>query len=213
MKKPEISLEGLEPFFEKIEKLPQLYRVLISVGIFLVFIGVFVWFLYLPKYKTIDKLEKQLSSLKSKLKKAKEDAKDLKKFQTKMKKAEAQFRMAMRSLPEKEEIPSLLSSISQSGQDSGLEFLLFQPRPEKKRDFYAEIPVNMKVSGKFHNVVIFFDKVARLPRVVNIRNIKMKPGKGGNSLSTSCTAVTYKFIKSKSKKKKKGKRRKGRKRK
>ncbi len=213
MKKPELSLEGLEPFFDKVEKLPQLYRVLISVGIFLVFIGAFVWFLYLPKYKTIDQLEKQLSNLESKLKKAKEDAKDLKKFQTRMKKAEAQFRMAMKSLPEKEEIPSLLSSISQSGQDSGLEFLLFQPRPEKKKDFYAEIPVNMKVSGQFHNVVIFFDKVARLPRVVNIRNIKMKPTKGGRSLTTSCTAVTYKFIQSKPKKKKKGKRKKGRKRK
>lgn len=212
MKKPEFSLEALEPFFDKIEKLPQLYRVLISVSVFAVFIGVFVWFLYLPKYKTINKLEDQLSKLEKKLKKAKEDAKDLKKFQTRMKKAEARFRMAMKSLPEKREIPSLLSSISQSGKDSGLEFLLFQPRPEKKKDFYAEIPVNMRVNGKFHNVVVFFDKVARLPRVVNIRNIRMKPTKNGRSLNTSCTAVTYKFIQKKAGKKKKGKRRKGRKR-
>ena len=202
MKKPEISFEALEPFFDKIEKLSQLHRLLISSGIFLLVIGLFVWLLYMPKYQTIGKLEKNLARLEKQLQKAKADARDLKKFQERMKKAEARFRLAKKSLPEKEEIPSLLSSISQSGKDSGLEFLLFQPRGERKKDFYAEIPVNIKVNGRYHNVAIFFDKVARLSRVVNIRNIKMKPIKGGRSLTTSCTAVTYKFIEQKPKKKK-----------
>ena len=194
MKKPELSLEALEPFFDKLEKLSQLQRILISGGIFLLVIGLFVWLLYLPKYKRIDQLEKNLVRLEKQLQKAKADASNLKMFQDRMKKAEARFRLAKKSLPEKEEIPSLLASISQSGQDSGLEFLLFQPRGERKKDFYAEIPVNIKVNGPYHNVAIFFDKVARLSRVVNIRNIKMRPIKGGRSLTTSCTAVTYKFI-------------------
>lgn len=209
MKKPDLSFEALEPFFDKIEKLSQLHRILISSGIFLLVIGLFVWLLYMPKYKTISQLETDLQKLQNQLRKAKADARDLKKFQDKMKKAEARFRLAKKSLPEKEEIPSLLSSISQSGQDSGLEFLLFQPKGERRKDFYAEIPVNIRVKGQFHNVALFFDKVARLPRVVNIRNIKIKPGKGGRSLTTSCTAVTYKFIERAPKKKKK----KGRKRK
>ena len=210
MKKPEISLEALEPFFEKIEKLPKVARILISVGIFLVFIGAFVWFLYVPKYESINKLESELKKLEGQLAKAKKNAKDLRKFQAKFQKAEIQFKTVMKSLPNKEEIPSLLTSISQSGQDSGLEFLLFQPKGEKKKGFYAEIPVSMKITGPFHNVVIFFDKVARLPRVVNIKNIKMTPNKQGTRLTTNCTAVTYKFIdkppKKKSKKKKKKKR-------
>jgi type IV pilus assembly protein PilO len=63
----------------------------------------------------------------------------------------------------------------------------------------------MKVTGSFHNVAIFFDKVARLPRVVNINNIKMTPSKNGKRLTTNCTAVTYKFInRPPAKKKKKG---------
>ena len=194
MKKPDLSFEALEPFFDKIEKLSQVHRILISSGIFLLVIGLFVWLLYIPKYKNISKLETDLQSLRTQLRKAKADARDLKKFQDKMKKAEARFRKAKKSLPEKEEIPSLLSSISQSGQDSGLEFLLFQPKGERRKDFYAEIPVNIKVTGRFHNVALFFDKVARLPRVVNIQNIRLKPSKGGKSLTTSCTAVTYKFI-------------------
>ena len=205
MKKPEISFEALEPFFDKIEKLSQAQRILISGGLFLLVIALFVWLLYIPKYQTIGKLETDLQKLQKQLRRAKADARDLKKWQEKRKKAELTFRLARKSLPEKEEIPSLLASISQSGQDAGLEFLLFQPKGERKKDFYAEIPVNIKVNGSYHNVVIFFDKIARLPRVVNIQNIKMKPIKGGRSLTTSCTAVTYKFIKQAPKKKKKKK--------
>jgi type IV pilus assembly protein PilO len=203
MKKPDLSFEALEPFLDKIEKLSQLHRILISSGIFLLVIGLFVWLLYVPKYKTIGKLETDLEKLQQQLRKAKADARDLKKFQQRMKKAEARFRLAKKSLPENEEIPSLLSSISQSGQDAGLEFLLFQPRGERKKNFYAEIPVNIKVNGQYHNVALFFDKVARLPRVVNIQNVNMKPIKGGSSLTTSCTAVTYKFIEQAPRKKKK----------
>ena len=127
-----------------------------------------------------------------------------------MKEAEAQFQMAMKKLPEKEEIPSLLASISNSGQLVGLEFLLFEPKPERKKEFYAEIPVAMNIKGDFHNLAIFFDQVARLSRIVNIRNIQMAGAKGKNTsdLNAKCMAVTYKFVeKSAPKKNKKKKRR------
>jgi type IV pilus assembly protein PilO len=209
MKKTSLSLDAFEPFIDKIEKLSKLYRILISAGTFLVFIGVAVFLFYMPKYETIANLEKELAKLDKELQTAKSNAKDLKKFQQKMKDAEEQFKIVMKSLPEKEEIPSLLTSISDSGKDSGLEFLLFQPKKEIPKEFYAEIPVAMKVTGKFHNIAIFFDRVARLSRVVNIRNISMKPAKGNLSLTTSCTAVTYKFIENKpAPKKKKSKKKK-----
>jgi type IV pilus assembly protein PilO len=209
MKKTSLFLDAFEPLVDKIEKLSKLYRLLISGGIFLVFIGVAVFLLYMPKYETIATLENELAKLEKELQIAKRNAKDLNKFQQKMKDAEEQFKIVMKSLPEKEEIPSLLTSISDSGKDSGLEFLLFQPKGEITKDFYAEIPVAMTVKGKFHNIATFFDRVARLSRVVNIRNISMKPVQDNLSLTTSCTAVTYKFIenkpankKNKSKKKK-----------
>jgi type IV pilus assembly protein PilO len=208
MKKTSLSLDAFEPFIDKIEKLSKLYRLLISAGTFLVFIGVAVFLFYMPKYETIGKLEKELAKLDKELQTAKRNAKDLKKFQQKMKDAEEQFKIVMKSLPEKEEIPSLLTSISDSGKDSGLEFLLFQPKAEIPKDFYAEIPVVMKVNGKFHNIAVFFDRVARLSRVVNIRDISMKPAKGNLSLTTSCTAVTYKFIEKKPAPKKKKSRKK-----
>jgi len=202
MKKSDISLSSIEPFFEKIGKLSRLQRILISSGIFLVIIGSFVYFSYYPKFKTKKKLNKQIQNLEKDLAIAKKNAKDLKKFQGKIKEAKGRFKMVMQSLPEKEEIPSLLSGISLSGQDSGLEFLLFQPKNEQRKDFYAEIPVSIKVTGNYHNIVLFFDKVARLSRIVNIKDIKIAVmKKSDDKLNTSCTAVTYKFIEPKPKKK------------
>lgn len=199
-KKEKKSLgSSFEPLFEKLEKMPKNYRLLISAGIFLLIIAGFVWLAYLPKYETIDKLDKELADLEKELTTAKRNARDLAKFQQKMKEAEVQFKLVMKSLPEKEEIPSLLTSVSDSGRDSGLEFLLFQPKGEVKKDFYAEIPVSIRVNGQYHNVAVFFDRVARLNRVVNIRDINMSPTKDEN-LVTSCTAVTYKFIEEQPKK-------------
>ncbi len=202
--------KSVEPFFEKVENLSKVQRIVISTVIFGLIVGGFSYFSYWPKFEQINRLNTQLEKLEKKLKTAKRNAKDLKKFQAKMKEAEAQFQMAMKKLPEKEEIPSLLSSISDSGQQVGLEFLLFEPKPEKKKEFYAEIPVAMNIKGDYHNLAIFFDQVARLSRIVNIKNIQMTRAKGKNrkDLSVKCMAVTYKFIEASAKKSKKKKKKK-----
>ncbi len=199
--------QSIEPFFEKVEKLSRVQRVAISAAIFGLIAGGFIYFLYWPKLEQINRLNTQLEKLEKKLETAKRNAKDLKKFQAKMKEAEAQFRMAMKKLPEKEEIPSLLSSISDSGQQVGLEFLLFEPKAEKKKEFYAEIPVAMNIKGDYHNLALFFDQIARLSRIVNIKNIQITNAKGKNTsdLNTRCLAVTYKFIETSAKKRKKKK--------
>ena len=196
--------KSVEPFFEKVEKLSKVQRIAISAVIFILIAGGFIWFSYWPKLERINKLKTDLKKVEKKLEVAKRNAKDLKKFQAKMKEAEQQFQMAMKKLPEKEEIPSLLASISNSGQQVGLEFLLFEPKPEKKKEFYAEIPVAMNIQGDYHNLALFFDQVARLSRIVNIQNIQMAGNKDKNSsdLNTKCMAVTYKFVESADTKKK-----------
>jgi type IV pilus assembly protein PilO len=181
-------------FFAKIEKLSKIQRILVFVSVFVLIIVIFIFLLYKPKLADISKLKKELDTLDQKLTVAKKNAADLKKFQAMMEEAEVQFKTAMKALPEKEEIPSLLTSISRSGQDVGLEFLLFQPKKELRKEFYAEIPVAMTVVGGYHNLAVFFDKVARLSRIVNIKNISMGRIKNSQKLNTSCTAVTYKFV-------------------
>jgi type IV pilus assembly protein PilO len=213
--------KSIEPFLEKVESLSKAQRIVISAVFFIVILAVFIYFFYWPKFEKIASLKAQVTKLEAKLVTAKRNAAGLKKFQAKMKEAEAQFNMAMKKLPEKEEIPSLLTSISDSGQAVGLEFLLFEPKAEKKKEFYAEIPVAMSLRGDYHNLAVFFDQVARLNRIVNIENIQMSRGKGkkgknstsaSKTLTATCTAVTYKFIdeppKKVTKKKKKKRRRK-----
>jgi type IV pilus assembly protein PilO len=91
----------------------------------------------------------------------------------------------------------LLANVSQSGQESGLNFLLFVPKPNKTYDFYAEIPVSIEVNGGYHNLALFFDRVARLSRIVNIENIDIADsGKEPGMLEMKCTAVTYQFLES-----------------
>jgi type IV pilus assembly protein PilO len=181
-------------FLEKLQKLVLWQRVAILAGLVVLLVGGAVWFQFLPQYEEISTLDEKLQGLEKKLATAKVNAAELGKFQAKMQEAEAQFKIAMRALPENQEIPSLLTSISKSGQEVGLEFLLFEPKPETRREFYAEIPVAMSLRGDYHNLAIFFDKVARLSRIVNINNISVTPGKDGRDLNTACFAVTYKFV-------------------
>lgn len=203
----------IESFFEKIEKLSVVQRILVAVGIMLIIIVAVVWYFIWPRLGQINEYQTKLDKIEKQLNTAKRNAAALKKFQEKMQEAEAQFRTAMRALPEKEEIPSLLTNISKSGKDAGLEFLLFEPKPEVRKEFYAEIPVAINVIGGYHDVAVFLDKVARLSRIVNVRDISMGRAKKSTELTTSCTAVTYKFVEPSAEDKTKGKKKKKKKKK
>ena len=204
MKLSGISLESLEPAIEKIAGLTPVQRILICVVTVGFLAGVFGYFFYYPQYNQLDKMTGQLKQLEQQLATARIAAAQIARFRQEMKDAEEDFRISRNALPDKEEIPLLLTGISQFGHDAGLEFILFEPKPEIVRDFYAEIPVSVTVSGNYHNVGVFFDKVSNLHRIVNIKDIKMappvkdiktaSPANDATRLITSCTAVTYKFV-------------------
>ncbi len=206
MEKINISLKSSDDFFGKIEKISKAQRIFIYCASMTLLIGLFAYFIYLPRMKIIKGLNKEYQQWEEKLVSARNKAAQLNKYRAEMKKAELQFREAKEALPEKNEIPALLTSISQSGQDVGLEFLLFQPKSEINKGFYAEIPVSIKVTGSYQNVVFFLDKIASLSRIVNVMDIKISPSKDNktsgkvNKLITECTAVTYKFVEASSKK-------------
>lgn len=191
-----------EPMVNAISKLSRLHKILICIGVFALMVYPFIQFSYMPKNDEIKKLTSKLEKLDKDLREAKQKASKLKQFREEMKAVEREFALAKKALPESEEIPTLLTNISRSGQEAGLEFLLFQPKKDIEKDFYAEIPVEIKVAGRYHNVAIFFDKLARLSRIVNITDFSItKSDKRGaeelsdpNELTTLCTAVTYRFI-------------------
>ena len=181
-------------FIEKVEKIKMPYRVAILAGTLIFFAGLFVWFIYLPKSEQIDKFRQEYKRLEARLNQAKVRARALTKFEEEYAEVEMQFAEALNLLPNTKEIPALLKIVTQLGTDSQLEFVLFSPQREKPKDFYMEIPVSIQVSGSYHNVAVFFDKVGRMDRIINILNVDMKPEKErSTTLTTRCDAVTYRF--------------------
>lgn len=194
MRKFDISEKIVTPIINTVSGFSKVQKILIVVGIFVLAGGGFAYFSYYPKYKEITRLAQEQIKLDKELTRSKQKAAEYESYKKKMVLAEKNFRQALQALPEKKEIPSLLTNISRSGQDVGLEFLLFQPQAEVQKEFYAEIPVSIQVDGSYHNVAMFFDKVAGLSRIVNVHDIKMTAQKNPGELRTACTAVTYRFV-------------------
>jgi len=210
MKKLDVSLNSIEPLIQKISELTKIQRIIICCVIVVLIIAGFVFGLYKPTYEKITKLKKEIAAEEETLKKNKASAAQFAEYKKKMEAAQAKFNIVAKALPKKKEVPSLLTNISQVGKDSGLAFLLFKPVAEKKKDFYAEIPIKMKLSGSYHDLGTFFDQLAGMSRIVNIKSVNMKKARGSR-LNINCTAATYRFIEPQPDKKKKGK--KGKKRK
>jgi type IV pilus assembly protein PilO len=180
--------------FEKVEKIRMPIRIAIFLGTLVLLAGLFIYFVYLPKSEEIAKTREEIAKLQQKLNQAIVRAKALKKFEAEYAEVDTQFQEALKLLPNTKEIPSLLKSITQLGTDSNLEFMFFSPQRERTQDFFMEIPVSIEVSGTYHNVAIFFDKVGQMERIVNILNVSMTPQKErSTTLTTRCDAVTYRF--------------------
>jgi type IV pilus assembly protein PilO len=181
-------------FVEKVEKIKMPIRIAILAGTIVVLAGLFIWFIYLPKSEQIEAARQEVRKLEARLNRAKVKARALKKFEAEYAEVDAQFTEALKLLPNTKEIPTLLKSITQLGTDSQLEFILFSPQKERPKDFYMEIPVSIEVSGSYHDVAVFFDKVSRMDRIINILNVSMTPVRErSTTLTTRFDAVTYRF--------------------
>jgi type IV pilus assembly protein PilO len=184
----------LDVYFDKISKLKMAHRVLIFAGTLVILMGLFIGLIYGPKTTEIDKIKSELKTLKNKIRDAERTAKNKKKLDMDISEIQEELRNALSLLPKTSEIPNLLKSITELGNDSDLEFLLFSPEKEIPKEFYVEIPVSMEVRGGYHDVAIFFDKIGKLDRIVNVANVTMIPIKANSTnLKTTCKAVTYRF--------------------
>jgi type IV pilus assembly protein PilO len=181
-------------FSDKISELRMMHKVLIFAGTVVLIVGLFAWFVYIPKSDEIKTITVKLDTLEKEITLAKVRAKNLRKLEAEFAKAQGDLKVAMKLLPTTSEIPSLLKNITKLGNDSNLEFLLFQPENQISKEFYVEIPVSIEVLGSYHDVAIFFDKVGKLDRIVNVINVNMIPtSQLSTTLKTSCKATTYMF--------------------
>ena len=117
-------------------------------------------------------------------------------YKQQLKDIERSFGALLRQLPGKTEVPSLLVDISQTGLAAGLQEKLFQPVAEEKRDFYAELPIKIRLSGSYHQFGEFVSGIAALPRIVTLHDIDIKPDNKDayDQLSLELTAKTYRYL-------------------
>jgi type IV pilus assembly protein PilO len=117
-------------------------------------------------------------------------------YKQQLKDIERSFGALLRQLPGKTEVPSLLVDISQTGLAAGLQEKLFQPQGEQKKDFYAELPIKIRLTGSYHQFGEFVSGIAALPRIVTLHDIDIKPDSKDayDALSLELTAKTYRYM-------------------
>jgi type IV pilus assembly protein PilO len=183
--------------FDKIAGFPSYQRwIVIGVIQLLIFTG-YYFLSHRGKIAEIEKLNGQLSSLQQEIAKNEKVAKKLPELEKEIEKLDIDLSIAKTQLPEEKEIPSLLTNISNLAMQSGLDILTFKPGAESPKDFYAEIPVQIKINGGFHDTVEFFDKVSKMPRIVTISNAKIgtpKEEKGTTLIDMECSATMFRYI-------------------
>jgi type IV pilus assembly protein PilO len=185
---------------DSIVRLPRLQKVGMLCGAVALIVGLY-WFLVYRDYSAkLDARQAILTKKQQELNEQMVILADLPKFRKETADMKSKRQKALEQLPNEKDIDKLLEDISSLAIESGLEILLFKPQQEVKRNFYAEIPVELKLSGGYHDLALFYDKIASLPRIVNVSDMLIeKPQEvdGRNILQASCTAKTYKFIEEK----------------
>lgn len=187
----------MNDFLEQYIKLPKNQKIAALVLVYGMVAFLFVYLGYMPSSEEITTLEENHGKLTTELETLKSTAGDLEKYRQEVDALNESLNKALKELPNNREIDKLLKRVSTIGKKIGLEFLLFQPLPEVVEGFYAQVPVKIEVAGSFHEIAMFFDRIGKLSRIVNITEIQMSgPQERGGKiiLKTSGKATTYRFI-------------------
>jgi type IV pilus assembly protein PilO len=152
------------------------------------------WFDWKDQLAQLDTAQQKEESLKSTFLDKKRQAISLDVYRRQLKDLEAAFGALLKQLPNKSEMDALLTDINQAGLGRGLEFELFKPAPQETfSEFYAELPITVRVSGSYHDLGAFASDVALLPRIVTLNDLQIEAGKGGK-LVMNAQAKTYRYL-------------------
>jgi type IV pilus assembly protein PilO len=159
-------------------------------------LGLSYFFVWQQQRPELQKREAQEVDLRKEFREKHAKAVNLEVYKQQLTDIERSFGALLRQLPGKTEVPNLLVDISQTGLASGLEEKLFQPGNEQKRDFYAELPIRIRLSGSYHEFGEFVSGIAALPRIVTLHDIDIRPDTKDayDSLTLDLTAKTYRYL-------------------
>lgn len=176
---------------------PLPFRAAVIAIVFVAVIGFGIyWFIIEDKGPLLERAEAEEQTLRTTFESKQRKAANYDAYRAQLAQMEQSFGTMLRQLPGETEIPSLIVDISQTGLAAGLQEKLFQPQPEIQRDFYAEKPIKISLSGGYHEIANFVSGVAALPRIVTLHDIVITPDQRDtfNRLTMEVTAKTYRYL-------------------
>lgn len=176
---------------------PLPFRIGAVVLSFIVLSVLLTWFLVWKNQRPeLQRFQAEETKLRSEFREKHSKAVNLDVYKQQLADIERSFGALLRQLPGKTEVPNLLVDISQTGLASGLDEKLFQPQAEVKKDFYAELPIKIRLTGNYHEFGQFVSGIAALPRIVTLHDIEIKPeGKDAyDQLTLDLSAKTYRYL-------------------
>jgi type IV pilus assembly protein PilO len=176
---------------------PVVFRAAVISIVFVVVVGLGIyWFIIEDKAPQLQREQETEETLRVTFENKQKKAANYDAYKSQLAQMEQSFGTMLRQLPGETEIPSLIVDVSQTGLAAGLQEKLFQPQPEIRKDFYAEKPIKITLSGGYHEIAKFVSGVASLPRIVTLHDINISPDASDNydHLTLAVTAKTYRYL-------------------
>ena len=176
---------------------PLAFRMAVIAIVFVVVLGMGIYLLVIQdKAPQLQRVQEEEQTLRVSFENKQKKAANYDAYKAQLTQMEQSFGTMLRQLPGKTEIPSLIVDISQTGLAAGLQEKLFQPQAEIPKDFYAEKPITISLSGGYHEIAKFVSGVAALPRIVTLHDINITPDSQDtyDRLTIQVTAKTYRYL-------------------
>ncbi|MDP1527610.1 MAG: type 4a pilus biogenesis protein PilO [Rhodocyclaceae bacterium] len=201
---PQIDFKRLAEDFKTLDPKdpgawPLVPKIIILVGIFLVLVLLGGWFGWQGQIEELDAKQQEETKLKDDWLNKKKQAINLDEHRNQLAEIERSFGALLRQLPNASEMESLLVDVNQAGLGRGLQFELFKPGAWAVKDFYAELPITVNITGNYHDLGAFTGDIAKLPRIVTLNNINVKladkpADKAAGKLSLTAQAKTFRYL-------------------
>jgi len=172
---------------------PPVPRAIVLIGLLVVILLASWWFGWRTQMDELTGMQEQEDKLKQEWLDKKRQSVNLAEYQKQLAEINTAFGALLKQLPNASEMESLLVDINQAGLGRGLQFDLFKPGSESQKEFYAELPITIRVTGSYHDLGAFVGDIARLPRIVTLNDIEAVPNKDGG-LTMSAVAKTFRYL-------------------
>lgn len=189
-----MNLDDINWDFNEAGNWPTSIKMAVIAIVSIILIGGWIYYDTVDQWSGLEKVEKKELALKKTFERKQAKAVNLEAYKQQLSDMQQQFGAMLQQLPNKTQIADLLVDVSQAGLASGLEFSLFQPSGERRKDFYAEKPIKLIVAGGYHEFGEFVSNLAALPRIVTLHNVSLSPAGKSGYMTMSATAKTYRYL-------------------